>query len=611
MGDTGSLALGGALAGLAILTRTELLLVILGGLFVVDHAVGDRSRSAPSSSPGQTGVPDGAAAAPLRAARLGARSPIVIRFWIIAGPVRGRRARHLLRRVGRPDDVTRPSAEPRPATTDWAGVRAVVAGLRRLRLRRRRHPARTSAPRVIALDDATARRPASEQAELLEVLGADVRLGAGATADAARRRRPASSPRPGWRPTTPLLAAGRARAASRSGARSSWPGGCATRDGAAPWLAVTGTNGKTTTVQMLDVDPARRRPAQRRGRQRRPAARRGGAWTPSRTTCSRSSCPASSCTGTRLDARRVRRGASTSPTDHLDWHGSTATALRRRQGPDLRAARSVACVYNVGRPRDRAAGRGGRRRRGLPGDRLHPRHARPSACSASSTTSSSTGPSSSERADQRRRARARSPTSRRAGAAHTSPTRWPPPRWPGPTASRRPRSATACARSAPDGAPDRRRRRPSTASPTSTTPRPPTRTPRRPSLLAYDPVVWVAGGLAKGADVRRPGRAAARPAAGRRAARRATARVIAEALARHAPDVPVVDVDRETDTGWPWTASWPRPRPARPAGRHGAAGPGVRLDGHVRQLRRPRRRLRRGGATAARRSATAEGSSAP
>ncbi|MFC7497547.1 MULTISPECIES: phospho-N-acetylmuramoyl-pentapeptide-transferase [unclassified Nocardioides] len=35
MGDTGSLSLGGALAGLAILTRTELLLVILGGLFLV------------------------------------------------------------------------------------------------------------------------------------------------------------------------------------------------------------------------------------------------------------------------------------------------------------------------------------------------------------------------------------------------------------------------------------------------------------------------------------------------------------------------------------------------------------------------------------------------
>ncbi len=35
MGDTGSLALGGALCGLAIVTRTEFLLLILGGLFVI------------------------------------------------------------------------------------------------------------------------------------------------------------------------------------------------------------------------------------------------------------------------------------------------------------------------------------------------------------------------------------------------------------------------------------------------------------------------------------------------------------------------------------------------------------------------------------------------
>jgi phospho-N-acetylmuramoyl-pentapeptide-transferase len=35
MGDTGSLSLGAALAGMAILTRTELLLVVLGGLFVM------------------------------------------------------------------------------------------------------------------------------------------------------------------------------------------------------------------------------------------------------------------------------------------------------------------------------------------------------------------------------------------------------------------------------------------------------------------------------------------------------------------------------------------------------------------------------------------------
>ncbi|MFE9247558.1 phospho-N-acetylmuramoyl-pentapeptide-transferase [Streptomyces sp. NPDC007088] len=35
MGDTGSLALGGALAGLAICSRTELLIAVLGGLFVL------------------------------------------------------------------------------------------------------------------------------------------------------------------------------------------------------------------------------------------------------------------------------------------------------------------------------------------------------------------------------------------------------------------------------------------------------------------------------------------------------------------------------------------------------------------------------------------------
>ena len=36
MGDTGSLALGGAVAGFAIMTRTELLLVIVGGIFVLE-----------------------------------------------------------------------------------------------------------------------------------------------------------------------------------------------------------------------------------------------------------------------------------------------------------------------------------------------------------------------------------------------------------------------------------------------------------------------------------------------------------------------------------------------------------------------------------------------
>src|SRR5450759_4590461 len=36
MGDTGSLALGGVMAAIALITRTQFLLLILGGLFVLE-----------------------------------------------------------------------------------------------------------------------------------------------------------------------------------------------------------------------------------------------------------------------------------------------------------------------------------------------------------------------------------------------------------------------------------------------------------------------------------------------------------------------------------------------------------------------------------------------
>ena len=96
MGDTGSLSLGGALAGLAILTRTELLLVIIGGLFVVDHAVGDpagraSSRLATAGSSGPSSRRAGHRVfrmAPLQHhfELLGwEQVTVVIRFWIIAG----------------------------------------------------------------------------------------------------------------------------------------------------------------------------------------------------------------------------------------------------------------------------------------------------------------------------------------------------------------------------------------------------------------------------------------------------------------------------------------------------------------------------------------------
>lgn len=83
MGDTGSLALGGALAGLSILTRTEFLAVILGGLFLAE-VMSDVIQIASFKSTGKRVF----RMAPLHHHfELGGWSEVnvVIRFWIIAG----------------------------------------------------------------------------------------------------------------------------------------------------------------------------------------------------------------------------------------------------------------------------------------------------------------------------------------------------------------------------------------------------------------------------------------------------------------------------------------------------------------------------------------------
>ena len=69
MGDTGSLGLGGAIAGLAVMTKTEVLLILLGGIFVIEAlSVADPGVLVPDVS--QARVPDGADPPPLRAAGL-------------------------------------------------------------------------------------------------------------------------------------------------------------------------------------------------------------------------------------------------------------------------------------------------------------------------------------------------------------------------------------------------------------------------------------------------------------------------------------------------------------------------------------------------------------
>jgi phospho-N-acetylmuramoyl-pentapeptide-transferase len=83
MGDTGSLALGGVLAGLAITTKTELLLVLLGGLFVIITL----SVMIQVASFKMTGKRVFRMAPLQHHFELAgwAETTIVVRFWIIAG----------------------------------------------------------------------------------------------------------------------------------------------------------------------------------------------------------------------------------------------------------------------------------------------------------------------------------------------------------------------------------------------------------------------------------------------------------------------------------------------------------------------------------------------
>ena len=55
MGDTGSLALGGALGAVAILLKSEFLLLIVGGVFVAETMSVILQRSCSSTGSGATG----------------------------------------------------------------------------------------------------------------------------------------------------------------------------------------------------------------------------------------------------------------------------------------------------------------------------------------------------------------------------------------------------------------------------------------------------------------------------------------------------------------------------------------------------------------------------
>ncbi len=135
---------------------------------------------------------------------------------------------------------------------DWAGLRVVVTGLGISGFAAADALLERGA-QVTVLDAGTDAPEQQERATILDILGAEVRRGGehvvGLPLDLAGSDLVVTSP--GWRPDHPVLAA-----AQRAGipvwgeVELAWR--MRARVGAAPWLTITGTNGKTTTVQMLE-----------------------------------------------------------------------------------------------------------------------------------------------------------------------------------------------------------------------------------------------------------------------------------------------------------------------------------------------------------------------
>src|SRR5215210_2600480 len=145
---------------------------------------------------------------------------------------------------------------------------------------------------------------------------------------------------PGWRPDRPLFAQASVRGVPIWGeVELAW----VLRDRAVPWLAVTGTNGKTTTVQMLD---AMLKAAGRR------AVAAGNVGLPLLDAVLAD--PPYDVIAVELSSFQLHWTCSVRPLasavlnvapDHLDWHGGLeAYAAAKGLVYD---GTEVACVYNA------------------------------------------------------------------------------------------------------------------------------------------------------------------------------------------------------------------------------------------------------------------------
>jgi UDP-N-acetylmuramoylalanine--D-glutamate ligase len=440
-------------------------------------------------------------------------------------------------RYGRLEKLTHGAA-------DWAGLRVVVAGIGLSGFAAAAALIERGAEVIVV--DGRSGTGERERAVILQTLGGTVRLGDGVTEqlpDVGGRAPDLVVTSPGWRPDQPLLAAAAASGVPVWGeVELAWR--MRPLAGAAPWLTLTGTNGKTTTVRMLASMLAA-------AGHRTIAA--GNVGTPILEAVLHPrpydviAVELSSFQLHWASTLRPRASACLNVApDHVDWHGSfeAYTADKGRVYADT----EVACVYNVADPRTEQLVRDadvieGCRAigftLGVPAvsmlgvvedvlcDRAFVEQRRTSAAELGTVDDVRTASGGTLAQHNVANALAAAALARAYGVPAAAVRDGLRGFTPDPH-----RIARVAQRGGVTWIDDSKATNPHAAD---------------ASLAAFEPVVWIAGGLAKGARfddlaVAHADRLRAAVLIGR------DRELIAEALARHAPEVPVVEVDL-ADTG--------------------------------------------------------------
>jgi UDP-N-acetylmuramoylalanine--D-glutamate ligase len=226
---------------------------------------------------------------------------------------------------------------------DWSGIRVVVTGLGVSGFAAA-DALHERGARVIAVDggDPAVNTALGERARILDILGVDVRLGPEHVAGMPHGETDLVVTSPGWRPDQPLLvAAGQAGIPIWGEVELAWR--MRPEVGPAPWLTITGTNGKTTTVNML---ASMLRAAGLR------ATSAGNVGTPILEAVLHPE--PFDVIAVELSSFQLHWSDSLEPyasaclniaPDHVDWHGSLEEYTRAKG--KVYAGTKVACVYNV------------------------------------------------------------------------------------------------------------------------------------------------------------------------------------------------------------------------------------------------------------------------